>query len=140
MELVGENFLSYISCIRNLVRVRYLQNPGKLFADSMKILLILLLIGMSISWTVSYVQMFRWSHGNTVALKKGEPLPKLDFKRIIKCKKHILLSDVISDTGGCGIGVSIFCESADHLYAFFSSHVIHRPFCKKMGKEKWQWR
>ena len=65
---------------------RYLQNPGKLFADSMKILLILLLIGMSISWTVSYVQMFRWSHGNTVALKKGEPLPKLDFKRIIKCK------------------------------------------------------
>ena len=61
----------------------------------MQILLILLLIGMSISWTVSYVQMFRWSHGNTVALKKGEPLPKLDFKRIIKCKKHILLSDVI---------------------------------------------
>ncbi len=66
-----------------------------MFADSIKILLILLLIGMSISWTVSYVQMFRWNHGNTVALKKGEPLPKLDFKGIIKCKKYSLLSDGI---------------------------------------------
>ena len=77
MELVGENFYPILVVLEIWSVYRYLQNPGKLFADSMKILLILLLIGMSISWTVSYVQMFRWSHGNTVALKKGEPLPKL---------------------------------------------------------------
>lgn len=100
---------------------RYLQNPGKLFADSMKILLILLLIGMSISWTVSYVQMFRWSHGNTVALKKGEPLPKLDFKRIIKCKKHILLSDVILILGVVALA---FLSSVKAQITFMLSLVL----------------
>ena len=100
---------------------QYLQNPGKLFADSMKILLILLLIGMSISWTVSYVQMFRWSHGNMVALKKGEPLPKLDFKRIIKCKKYILLSDGILILGVVALA---FLSSVKALVTFMLSSVL----------------
>ena len=94
----------------------------------MKILLILLLIGMSISWTVSYVQMFRWSHGNTVALKKGEPLPKLDFKRIIKCKKHILLSDVILILGVVALAFLSSVKAQIHLYAFFSSSCYSSPF------------
>lgn len=100
---------------------QYLQNPGKLFADSIKILLILLLIGMSISWTVSYVQMFRWSHGNMAALKKGEPLPKLDFKRVIKCKKYILLGDGILILGVVALA---FLSSVKALITFMLSSVL----------------
>ena len=37
---------------------RYLQNPGKLFSDSMLLLLNLLMVGIFVSWIVSYVRIF----------------------------------------------------------------------------------
>ena len=100
---------------------QYLQNPGKLFADPMKLLLIFLLICMSISWTVSYVRMFRWSHGNAVALKKGEPLPRQDFRRIIKCKKYILLGDGILILGVFALA---FLSSVKALVTFMLSSAV----------------
>ena len=36
---------------------RYLQNPGKLFSDSMLLLLNLLMVGIFVSWIVSYVRI-----------------------------------------------------------------------------------
>lgn len=100
---------------------QYLQNPGKLFADSMQLLLLFLLICMSISWTVSYVRMFRWSHGNAVALKKGEPLPRQDFRRIIKCKKYILLGDGILILGVFALA---FLSSVKALVTFMLSSAV----------------
>ncbi len=77
MELVGENFLSYISCIRNLVRVSVSAKSRKIVCRFHEDFIDPVVNWHEHFWTVSYVQMFRWSHGNTVALKKGEPLPKL---------------------------------------------------------------
>lgn len=100
---------------------QYLQNPGKLFADPMKLLLLFLLICMSISWTVSYVQMFRWSHRNVLALKKGEPLPRLDFKQIIKCKKYIMVGDGILILGVFALA---FLSSVKALVTFMLSSAV----------------
>lgn len=72
-----------------------LQNPGKMFADPMQLFLNLLLVGICISWTISYVQLFRWNHGNTMALKKGTPFPRMDLKRKINLKKRTVVCDGI---------------------------------------------
>ena len=67
---------------------RYLQNPGKLFSDSMLLLLNLLMVGIFVSWIVSYVRIFWWVYKTTSAFKKGEPLPKMDLRRKVNFKKH----------------------------------------------------
>ena len=72
---------------------RYLQNPGKLFSDSMLLLLNLLMVGIFVSWTVSYVRIFRWVHKTTSAFKNGKPFPKMDLKRKVNFKKHIIVFD-----------------------------------------------
>ena len=73
-----------------------LQNPGKMFADSIQLFLNLLLVGICISWTISYVQLFQWNHGNTIALKKGIPFPRMDLKRKINLKKCMFVCEGIS--------------------------------------------
>ena len=37
---------------------RYIQNPGKMFSDPLQLLLTLLMVGICVSWTVTYVQLY----------------------------------------------------------------------------------
>ena len=46
-----------------------LQNPGKMFADPVALMLNPLLLGICISWTVTYARLFRWNCGNIMAMK-----------------------------------------------------------------------
>ena len=113
---------------------QYLQNPGKLFADPMQLLLTLLLTGMIISWAATYIRLFRWSHGNMAAIKKGEPLTEQDLKRTLKCKS-ILYGRWDPDTGSYSAGISFFHGGSDQLYTFLHPHCTDRPFRKKMEVE-----
>ena len=86
---------------------RYLQNPGKLFSDSMLLLLNLLMVGIFVSWIVSYVRIFWWVYKTTSAFKKGEPLPKMDLRRKVNFKKRIILFDGILILGGLAFSSSM---------------------------------
>lgn len=68
-----------------------LQNPGKLFADPVQLILNPLLLGVSISWMVSYVRLFRWSRGNEMAFKKGKSFPKINLRRKVKLKEYVVI-------------------------------------------------
>lgn len=72
-----------------------LQNPGKMFADPVALMLNPLLLGICISWTVTYVRLFQWNRGNTMALKEGRPFPKMDLQRNVRFKKRVILLDGI---------------------------------------------
>ena len=97
---------------------QYLQNPGKLFADPMQLLLTLLLTGMIISWAATYIRLFRWSHGNMAAIKKGEPLTEQDLKRTLKCKKYTFMGDGILILGVIALA---FLSSMEALISFILS-------------------
>ena len=86
---------------------RYLQNPGKLFSDSMLLLLNLLMVGIFVSWIVSYVRIFWWVYKTTSAFKKGEPIPKMDLRRKVNFKKRIILFDGILILGGLAFSSSM---------------------------------
>ena len=98
---------------------RYLQNPGKLFSDSMLLLLNLLMVGIFVSWTVSYVRIFRWVHKTTSAFKKGEPLPKMDLRRKVNFKKRIILFDGILILGAWHF---LLHECLCRIYDLFRTH------------------
>ena len=72
-----------------------LQNPGKMFADPVALMLNPLLLGICISWTVTYVRLFQWNRGNTMALKDDRPFPKMDLQRKVRFKKRVILLDGI---------------------------------------------
>ena len=67
MELVGENFYPILVVLEICPCIGICKIQEKLFADSTKTLLILLLIGMSIS-IVSLCRCFAGAMENTVAL------------------------------------------------------------------------
>ena len=98
---------------------RYLQNPGKLFSDSMLLLLNLLMVGIFVSWIVSYVRIFWWVYKTTSAFKKGEPLPKMDLRRKVNFKKRIILFDGILILGGLA-----FSSSMSAFVGFMISSVL----------------
>ena len=100
---------------------QYLQNPGKLFADPMQLLLTLLLTGMIISWAATYIRLFRWSHGNMAAIKKGEPLTEQDLKRTLKCKKYTFMGDGILILGVIALA---FLSSMEALISFILSSTL----------------
>ncbi len=100
---------------------RYLQNPGKLFSDSMLLLLNLLMVGIFVSWTVSYVRIFRWVHKTTSAFKNGKPFPKMDLKRKVNFKKHIIVFDGMLILGP-GAGIFFFHECLCRIYDLFRTH------------------
>ncbi len=56
-----------------------------------------------------------------MALKKCEPLPRLDFKRIIKCKKYIMLCDGILILGVFALA---FLSSVKALVTFMLSSAV----------------
>lgn len=112
---------------------QYLQNPGKLFADPMQLLLTLLLTGMIISWAATYIRLFRWSHGNMAAIKKGEPLTEQDLKRTLKCKKYTFMGDGILILGVIALA---FLSSMEALISFILSSTL----IVLMGKGKWKWK
>ena len=72
-----------------------LQNPGKMFADPVALMLNPLLLGICISWTVTYARLFRWNCGNTMAIKEGRPFPRMNLQRKVSFKKRIILLDEI---------------------------------------------
>lgn len=81
--------LSLLSLYSNL------RNPGKMFADPVALMLNPLLLGVCISWTVTYARLFRWNRGNTMALKEGRPFPKMNLQRKVSSKKRVILLDGI---------------------------------------------
>jgi hypothetical protein len=111
---------------------RYLQNPGNLFSDSMLLLLNLLMVGIFVSWTVSYVRIFRWVHKTTSAFKNGKPFPKMDLKRRVNLKKHVIVFD---DTGRPGAGIFFFHECLCRIYDLFHTHCSDFIFYKKLDPE-----
>lgn len=100
---------------------RYLQNPGKLFSDSMLLLLNLLMVGIFVSWTVSYMRIFCWAQKNTSAFKNGKPFPKMNLKRKVNFKKYIIIFDGILILGVLALA---FSSSMSAFIGFMISSVL----------------
>ena len=81
--------LSLWSLYSNLAR------SGKMFADPVALMLNPLLLGICISWTVTYARLFRWNCGNTMAIKEDRPFPRMNLQRKVSFKKRIILLDEI---------------------------------------------
>ena len=96
----------------------------------MLLLLNLLMVGIFVSWIVSYVRIFWWVYKTTSAFKKGEPLPKMDLRRKVNFKKRIILFDGILILGGPGI--FFFHECLCRIYDLFRTHCSDFIFYEKL--------
>ena len=100
---------------------RYIQNPGKMFSDPLQLLLTLLMVGICVFWTVTYVQLYRWVKRYSRVFKNDETFPKMDLHRKMNFKKHVIIFDGILILGVLAL---TFSSSMRALAGFMISSVL----------------